>query len=447
MTVEINSEEGQIIRQLIPLSTIPFNLFEVLCNKITVEDAKLGTFLFKKNDEVNDLVYLIDGSITLQSDDFKVEKIESGTESSRFALAHQIPRKIDVISNTAVRFLRLNADLLDACPSYVDIEDNSYMVIDEPDDEDENDDDWMTTLLKSPIISALPPANLQQIIMGLEEVSFNKGTLIVKQGDPGDFYYLIKKGRCFLSRKPSENAKEIKLGLLHSKDTFGEDSLLSDKPRNVNVTALTDVSLLRLSKDKFVSLIKEPSLKYISHSEIAEHISNGAKLFDVRAPDEYKTYHLPGSINAPFFSLRMQLKLKVLDKNTPAIIVCEDGKTSEAAAFLLLRNKINTVIVRGGMELVPEESKQDIPAISIDDTAEMASVKGSDFQPKEKLAPQAVDESVVDINNFQALQLENQQLRQAVQKLKTEKDELEVKYRILFKQTEKLKSVLDALKK
>ncbi len=445
MTVEIDSEEGQIVRQLIPISTIPFNLFEALCNKITVEDAKIGTFLFKKNDQENDLVYLIDGTITLQSDDFKVEKIVSGTESSRFALAHQIPRKIDAISNTSVRFLRLNADILETCPSNDDLEDNSYMVIDEPEDEDESGDDWMTTLLKSPIISALPPANLQQIIIGLEEVSFTKGTLIIKQGDPGDFYYLIKKGQCLLSRKPSANAKEIKLGQLHSKDTFGEDSLLSGEPRNVNITALTDISLLRLDKDKFISLIKEPSLKFITHDEIAQHLSEGAKLFDVRAPDEYKAYHLPDSINAPFFSLRMQLKLKIFDKKTPAIIVCEDGKTSEAAAFLLLRNKIPTLILRGGMEAEPGKNQQTTATISVNDTVETASAD-TDALQEEQSASQSVDKEAVENNNVQTLQLENQQLKQAIQKIKTEKDELERKYRILFKQTEKLKSVLDSLK-
>lgn len=438
MSVEIDSEEGQIIRQLIPLSTIPLNLFEVLCNKITVEDAKLGTFLFKKNDQANDLVYLINGSITLQSNDFKVEKIESGSESSRFALAHQIPRKIDAISNTSVRFLRLSTDILEACPSKTSVEDTSKMITEEP--EDENDDDWMTTLLKSPIISALPPANLQQIIMGLEEVSFNKGTLIIKQGDPGDFYYLIKKGKCLISRKPSANAKEINLGQLCSQETFGEDSILSGEPRNVNVTALTDISLLRLSKDKFITLIKEPSIKFIEYHNIADFLIEGTKLFDVRTPDEYKAYHLPGSINAPFFSLRMQLKLKVFDKKIPVIIVCEDGKASEAAAFLLLRNKINTTVLKGGMAALPEEvvqPKSSLAPVKTNDEEETIT-NVVEFQAADK------DEDATEIK---ALQLENQQLKQDFEEVKNEKLDLEKKYRILFKQIEKLKSVLDELKK
>ena len=430
MPVDIHSEEGQIIRQLIPLSTLSINQFEFLCTKITVEVAKASTFLFKKNDTATNLVYLIDGSITLQSSELKIETIQSGTESSRFALAHQIPRKIDALTNTSVRFLRLNTGIIDTLPPNSFEKDNIYMVIDEP--EDENDGDWMTTLLKSPIFRALPPANLQKIIMGLEEVSFEKGEIIVKQGDAGDFYYIIKKGHCLLSRRPSANAKEIKLAQLRTQDTFGEDSLISNEPRNVSITALTNIRLLRLSKEKFNSLIKEPSLKYTPHSEIADKIDNGAILLDVRAPDEYKKHHLPNSINAPFFSLRMQLK--TFDKRKEILVVCENGKTSEAATFLLLRHKFNATIVEGGMEHEPQEA---ISSVTIDDSND----------PEETLAPQTATNISADEENSQdPLQLENQELKLMIKKLTEEKEELEKKYRVLFKQSEKLKAVLDTLK-
>ena len=430
MPVDIHSEEGQIIRQLIPLSTLSINQFEFLCTKITVEVAKASTFLFKKNDTATNLVYLIDGSITLQSSELKIETIQSGTESSRFALAHQIPRKIDALTNTSVRFLRLNTGIIDTLPPNSFEKDNIYMVIDEP--EDENDGDWMTTLLKSPIFRALPPANLQKIIMGLEEVSFEKGEIIVKQGDAGDFYYIIKKGHCLLSRRPSANAKEIKLAQLRTQDTFGEDSLISNEPRNVSITALTNIRLLRLSKEKFNSLIKEPSLKYTPHSEIADKMDNGAILLDVRAPDEYKKHHLPNSINAPFFSLRMQLK--TFDKRKEILVVCENGKTSEAATFLLLRHKFNATIVEGGMEHEPQEA---ISSFTIDDSND----------PEETLAPQTATNISADEENSQdPLQLENQELKLMIKKLTEEKEELEKKYRVLFKQSEKLKAVLDTLK-
>mgnify|MGYP000656784434 CR=1 FL=1 len=440
MSVDTDSVEGHIIRQLIPLSTIPTDQFAMICNQITVEEATPNTYLFKKNDTENKLVYLINGSIRLQSDNLIVEQISSGSESSRFALAHQIPRKIDALTQSTVRFIRLESNTLDSLPNPThQQEENSFMANDEP-EEEENDDDWMTTLLKSPIFRALPPANLQQLVMSLEEIKYDKGDTIIKQGDPGDYYYLVKKGYCLISRKASEHAKEIKLAQLRSQDTFGEDSLLSGEPRNVTITAQTKVSLIRLSKEKFISLIKEPSLKFIKHDLIQDELANGAMLIDVRAPDDYKKRHLPQSHNMPFFSLRIQLN--TIDKSKPVIVVCENGKTSEAAAFLLLRNTIQALILEGGMESVPAEEIKPEAAFPIDDGIETLSANSENIESDDLTAQDSSE-----IRSDSTLLIENQQLKQSMQSLQAEKDNLEKKYRMLYKQTEKLKSILDTLKK
>jgi rhodanese-related sulfurtransferase len=440
MSVDIHSKEGQVIRQLIPLTTIATHQFETLCNELTVETVERNTFLFTKKDTAEDLIYLIDGSITLQSGKLKVETIKSGTQSSRFAIAHQIPRKIDAYANTVIRFLRLNLATINALSniSYEE-EDTRYMVIDEP-EEEMDDGDWMTTLLKSPIFSALPPSNLQQIIMGLEEVSFEKGELIIKQGAPGDYYYIVKKGICLLSRRPSPNAKEIKLAQLRNQDTFGEDSLLSGEPRNVNITALSKITLLRLNKDKFLSLIKEPALQFISHAQIEDKLAEGAILLDIRTPDEYKNHHLPKSVNTPFFSLRMQLK--IFDKTKAVLIVCADEKNSAAAAFLLLRNKFNAFIVAGGMAQAPKNTA----AFSIDDGVETLKNDAAENETVTETTHSTAAIEPEKKNDQDLLAQENQLLKQLMEKLTAEKEELEKKYRLLYKQTEKLKAVLDSLK-
>jgi len=300
MTVDVDSEDGLIIRKLIPLATLPGARFNALCADMTVEQIQDG-FLFKKGDVSPQLVYLISGEVTLQAAGLVVEVIAAGSDSAKFALAHQIPRKIDAVANGSVRFLRLNADIVNNPLSLAYKEDNSYMVIDETEGDP---DDWMTALLRSPIFQRLPPANLQKILMSLEVVHFKAGEIILEQGGAGDYYYLIKQGQCLLTRKPSPNAKEIKLAQLANGDTFGEDALLSGATRNVTITALTDIVLLRLGKQQFISLIKEPSLKFVDEAGMREAVSRGALLLDVRSQDEYENQRLDGSINAPFFLLK-----------------------------------------------------------------------------------------------------------------------------------------------
>lgn len=449
MTIDINSEDGLIIRKLIPLATLPGAQFNMLCAEINIEEIEDG-FLFKKGDVTSDLVYLISGEVTLQADGLVVEAITSSSDSSRFALAHQMPRKIDAVANGRVRFLRLNTDIVkNAVPLADKKEDNSYMVIDETNGDS---DDWMTALLKSPIFQRLPPANLQKILMSLELVNFKKGETILEQGGAGDYYYLIKNGQCLLTRRPSPNAKEIKLAQLAKGDTFGEDALLSGAPRNVTITALTDISLLRLDKKQFVSLIKDPSLKFVDYAGMQEAVKQGAVLLDVSSQDEYENRHLDGSINAPFFSLRMQLK--TLSLKFPVVVVCQDGKTSEAAAFILLKQKIDAVILRGGMEsLAPESNITPNPEnkapLSTDDRLESLYQESERKQPADK--PASASASLED--QIRVLKLENevlkntnQQLNDKCVKMKSDKENAEKQCRVLNKQIEKLTQVLNTLK-
>ena len=464
MTVDVNSEDGLIIRKLIPLATLPGAQFNELCAEMTVEEIQDG-FLFKKGDVSPYLVYLVSGEVTLQADGLVVDIIAASSDSAKFALAHQIPRKIDAVANGRVRFLRLNTDIVKNSPLLAyKKEDNSYMVIDETEGDP---DDWMTALLKSPIFQRLPPANLQKILMGLEVIHFKKGETIVEQGGTGDYYYLIKNGQCLLTRKPSPNAKEIKLAQLTNGDTFGEDALLSGAPRNVTIAALTDVSLLRLDKRQFVSLIKEPSLRFVDYAGMQEAVKQGAVLLDVRSQDDYENQHLVGSISAPFFSLRMQLK--ILSHEKPVIVVCQDGKTSEAAAFLLLKNKIEAMILRGGMEslapaapapggLAADTSslaitpvpEHEAPLAATDDRPESLHQASDWKQPVDNTA--SVSTGILE-DQIKALKLENealkntnQQLNDKCMKLEFDKQNAEKQCRVLHKQMEKLTQVLDTLK-
>jgi CRP-like cAMP-binding protein len=438
MTVDVNSEDGMIMRKLIPLATLPGSQFNALCAKITVEETQDG-FLFKKGDTDPQLVYLISGEVTLQAAGLVVEVIAANSDSARFALAHQIPRKIDAVANGKVRFLRLDPDIVKNPFSLANKEDKSYMVIDET----ENDsDDWMTALLKSPIFQRLPPANLQKILMSLELIHFKKGDVVLEQGGTGDYYYLIKNGQCLLTRRPSPNAKEIKLAQLGNGETFGEDALLSGAPRNVTITALTDLSLLRLDKNRFVSLIKEPSLRFIDYDGMQEAIKKGAILLDVSSPDDYENRHLDGSINAPFFSLRVQLKTLSLKQSV--VVVCQDGKTSEAAAFILLKHKIDAVILRGGMEGIARKAEQPAPSSTDAKPAETAAGTPS---PTSTTANGAIEDQInaLKLEN-EALKNSNRQLTDKCVKLEADKQNAEKQCQALQKQMDTLIQMLDKLK-
>lgn len=449
MAVDLNSKDGQKIRKLIPLATLPALPFSHLCDRLQVEEIENG-LLFSKGDTDSRMVYLLNGEVSLQAEGLVVEIITDSSESAKFALAHQIPRKIDAIAKGVVRFLRLDADIVNNPPPLIYQEDKSFMVVEES---EEGVEDWMATLVKTPIFQRLPPANLQKILISLKDITFREGEIIVEQGGSGDYYYLIKSGQCLVSRKPTANAKDIKLAKLLPGDTFGEDALLSDVPRNVTVTALTDVVLMRLDKQQFVTLIKDPSLKFVDYLEMQKAIKHGANLLDVRSQDEYEARHLKNSINVPFFSLRVYLKS--LNREKPVIVVCSNGKTSEAAAYLLLRNKFDAMILKGGMDNVAPNPEDEAALFRIDDGVETLldpEKNREQFEPHDKRSvaivydPNILDRGTLE-DQFKIIKLENEQLRkinshlqEKYAKLLAEKEQLSRQSQMLLSQLKKFSS-------
>ena len=451
MAIDPKSHEGVAVRRLTPFNTLPGAYFKKICDEITVQHAEQGEILFKRGDETTDLFYLLSGDVVLKSDEFVVEEISANTQSSQFALAHQTPRKIDAIAKIDIHYLRIAVDLIKQ-PPVDDLEgESSFMITDE---NEENDSDWMTQLLKSPVFQHLPAANLQKILMGFQEVSFAEGELIVSQDQPADYYFFIKSGSCVLTRKPAPNAKEITLAKLRINDSFGEDAIISGNPRNVTVTAITDMQLLRMEKDRFTSLIKDEVLHSISYQEMQEQEDKNTLVLDVRSPDDYNAQHIENSINIPLFSLRMQLK--TLNRKKKIIVVCRDGRESSAAAFLLIKNKFIAIVLGGGIKTVYDDGVNETAVFEINEGQESLLVQEQETLEQSLDQSESIlnkndteDDSITGVVELKQennkLRYENQQLTVEYSNLLQEKQQLEKDYRILERQAEKLKAVLKKL--
>ena len=137
-------------------------------------------------------------------------------------------------------------------------------------------------LVRTRYVSGL--TNFQNLLDTLETVAFNEGDMVVKQGEPGDFYYIVQSGRCEVIRSGAKN-REIKLAELKSGDTFGEEALISNAKRNASVRMVQAGELARMTKDDFSELIKAPLLNSVSLETARERVANGASWLDVRFED------------------------------------------------------------------------------------------------------------------------------------------------------------------
>jgi serine/threonine-protein kinase len=73
------------------------------------------------------------------------------------------------------------------------------------------------------------------------------GTVIIRQGEPGEEAYIIVEGRCSAFR--NEDGGEVVLREMGPTEVFGETAVFSNKPRTASVRALTDVVLMVVTSD------------------------------------------------------------------------------------------------------------------------------------------------------------------------------------------------------
>ena len=112
-----------------------------------------------------------------------------------------------------------------------------------------------------PLFATTSDDELKHISEKLVTVAFKEGDCIIKEGDPGNYLYLIKQGRVRVVTVIEPDDEEIILSYLNEDDYFGEMSLITGEPRSASVIAECDVELFQLSKADFDALIlKNPNI-------------------------------------------------------------------------------------------------------------------------------------------------------------------------------------------
>jgi CRP-like cAMP-binding protein len=73
------------------------------------------------------------------------------------------------------------------------------------------------------------------------------GTMIVREGDPGDSMFIVSTGEVDATREDA--GRQVKLATLSDGDFFGEMAVLSGEPRTATVTTVRNTELLELSRN------------------------------------------------------------------------------------------------------------------------------------------------------------------------------------------------------
>lgn len=344
---KISSDQA---RKLYPLAKLSQDDTEELLRSSIVSRLSPGTPVFRANDLPKQVFYLLAGEVELNTKDKGRRLIKSGTTDARKPMGRGISGHLSAVARKDSLVVSFDADMLELFLSWTNPE--AYLVSEM---QTSRSSEWLDRLLQSRGLLRFSEEHIQTLLNRMCEVHLRAGDVVIEQEGKDDYYYIIKNGRCSVTRQPHPGAKVIKLAELRQGDAFGEEALLANTPRSANIVMEEDGDLMRLSREDFSKLLAEPLLSSVRWEDSHNLVKMGAVFLDIRLPDEFERDHLPGSINIPLALLR--LRLKQLSHHRKYIICCNDGHRSAVAAFLLNRHGFDAFILEGGIEAIAAETE------------------------------------------------------------------------------------------
>jgi CRP-like cAMP-binding protein len=341
------------LRNLIPVNSLAEDNFNELAASALVQTVPAGTILFEEGDTDHQSVYLLEGEVRLASaNSEQVRAIQGGTDDARYAMAQLKPRQVTGTTNVDSVVVRVDSELLDRLLTWDQV---SGIEVVEMDGDD--DTDWMLAMLRSPTFEKLPAVNANEMFARMETVPVKAHEVIIRQGDKGDYYYLIREGKCAVSQKDSAGKVGI-VNQLGPGDQFGEEALLSDAPRNATIMMTTDGVLMRLAKQDFLQLLKAPLIDWVEQKEAETMLAQGAGLLDVRTSEEFARGAIRSARNVPLY--RIRTVVPELEPDKKYIVYCQTGSRSAIAAFMLNQRGLDTCALKGGLsalQKLPESGR------------------------------------------------------------------------------------------
>jgi len=356
----------QLARPLTPLKAMSDSHLRELLQTAHIEMMFRGQTLFEAGDYDRQYIYLLHGDMELI--DSKAQATLQKGRASLLPLAHHQPRAHTAKALTDCSVLRLNSEQVDQMLAWSQIAE--YLLLDIAYQRDLDEDvAWINTVLRSNLFFKVPPINVEEIFSCLESVEVRAGEVILRQGELGDCCYFIKEGEAEVSRFEEGASRPVHVADITVGRCFGEDALVNEAVRNATVTMCSDGVLMRLAKQDFIRLLKQPDIEPMSQQHWLQAVAPGVSaclsdpiagraevtrdvlppwvIIDLRTEEEYATGHLRCAVNIPLNLLR--IKTRLLNRQSSYLLYCDTGLRSEAAAHLLNRQGFEAKALDGGL--------------------------------------------------------------------------------------------------
>ena len=335
----LDKKQQDAIRALIPIDNLTSIYQTSVIKQGEVLTYGVGQVIYKQNQDDDYSHFLLEGGVDFLWNNTRIKTVAAGDRVARRALDTMIgPQRYSALASGHTVIFKIRRSQLQRAVEQSELSARpSELTVSHI--EDDESSDWMVQLLRSPIFSKLSSSDIHHLLERMEEVAVEQNEVIITQGDPGDYYYVIQEGRCAVRRKSTRDGTEYLLAELGPGDSFGEDALIGETSRNAQIVMLTAGQLLRLDRDSFIDLINNQLIEEIDSSDAKTLVDNGALWLDVRTTSEFEKGTLPGALNVPAAMLRMQSR--DYSKDTIYVVCSDSPRTAAVATFILMQRGFN----------------------------------------------------------------------------------------------------------
>ncbi len=343
------------LSNLYPLEGMRVEHLEALAREAEHHEYSRGDLMFSAGDTDTNTLYVLEGEVRCDYPDGR-NKTHTGVAQSlqgRYALGDLQPRRFTAIAQSmSVQTISIDRRFLEKVLAWDQVVKSGTLTHFDPSPDGNR---WVFRLLQSKALRKLPVANLERLFKRFEELEVTEGQMILRQGDDGDYFYVIKDGAASVSQFEEEGGESIVAYLVRG-DSFGEDALLSNSVRNATIRMMKPGRLMRLAKSDFSELLKQPTIEWVNAAQAAALARHGAGVLDVRTREEFEERAIKGALNMPLPRLRESAA--ELDKSRKYVTYCNSGDRSAAAAFVLNKLGFEACALQGGIVAMAKQLAQ-----------------------------------------------------------------------------------------
>ena len=345
------------IRRPSPINQLPSHDQDAVIKAGEIINFPRGSRIFIEGSQDEFVHYLLDGSVSIMISGQRANHFSANSEVSTLPLDEPGKRReTSVAVEHPAQVFRVRHAMLEPEGSLA----GSSRLAQTPDVIDITDaegSDWAVGTLKEGLFANLPVETIQLVLSRVDEIDVEEGETVVMQGEPGDFFYLMKSGTAEAHRKTSADSAPVHVADIKPGDGIGEEALIADQARNATVTITSAGVILKMTREDFNQLIRKPLLDDIPLDEAKRLVLEGAIWIDTRSEDRFGEGAMPNAVNVPLALIRS--KHRELDPSLTYVVYNSDPATSAVAAFLLSARGITTRYVNAAVQPQPAEHADD----------------------------------------------------------------------------------------